>query len=200
MINKISCRLTDLFMKNTENAEDRQYREVYQYVLFLILNYLFFFGYSFIIGALLGVPFQSIVFFISIAFLRRYAGGYHASTENRCLIISSLYFLTGIILIKLMNFYIDRINFNIILSASVICSLIILFLCPCDCPSKPVKKEKINSLRLKCIALILIMYTVCFILFRLKIMLYISPFFSSVSIETALMIAGKIKIQTGLSH
>lgn len=196
MISKISCRLTDLLMKNTENTEALQYREVYQYVLFLILNYLIFFGYSFIIGALLGVPFQSIVFFISIAFLRRYAGGYHANTENRCLIISSVYFLTGITLIKIMNLYANRINFNIILSISFICSLIILFLCPCDSPSKPVSKESVKSIRTKCIALILMMLSTMLFLLRLNKPQFISLFFSAFVIETVLIIAGKIKTKT----
>ncbi len=200
MINKISCHLTDLFMKNTENAEALQYREVYQYVLFLILNYLFFFGYSLILGTLLGVPFQSLGFFISITFLRRYAGGYHANTENRCLIISSLFFLTGITLIKIMNIYADRINFNIILSISVICSLIILFLCPCDSPSKPVAKEKRKSIRIKCITIIVMIFTAILLLLKFNKPQFISLFFSAIVIETVLMIAGKIKMQTDLSH
>lgn len=183
-------------MKNAENAEDSQYREVYQYVFFIILNYLFFFGYSLILGTLLGVPFQSVVFFISIALLRRYAGGYHANTENRCLIISSVYFLTGIILIKIMNLYADRINFNIILSISVICSLIILSLCPCDSLSKPVAKEKVKRIRIKCMALIVMMLTAMLFLLRLNKPQFISLFFSAIVIETVLMIAGKIKTKT----
>lgn len=195
MISKISYYLTDLLMKNTENAEDRQYREVYQYVLFLILNYLFFFGYSLILGTLLGVSFQSIVFFISIAFLRRYAGGYHANTENRCLIISSVYFLAGTVTIKIINLYVDRINFNIILIISVICSLIILLLCPCDSPSKPVEKEKVKSIRIKCTAVIILILAAILFLLIINKTQFVSPFFSAVVIETVLMISGKIKIR-----
>ncbi|MBR3974891.1 MAG: accessory gene regulator B family protein [Clostridia bacterium] len=183
-------------MKNSENAEDLQYREVYQYVLFLILNYLLFFGYSLILGTLLGVPFQSLVFFVCIAILRRYAGGYHANTEKRCLIISSVYFLTGIILIKIMNLYADSINFNIILSISVICSLIILFLCPCDSPSKPVAKEKRKGIRIKCITIIVMIFTAMLSLLRFNKPQFMSLFFSAFIIETVLIIAGKIKTKT----
>lgn len=200
MISKLSYRLVTLLMKNTENAEDLQYREVYRYVFFLILNYLFFFGYSLILGTLLGVPFQSTVFFISIALLRRYAGGYHANTENRCMIISSVYFLTGTAIIKLMNLNTEKINFNTVLSITVICSLIILILCPCDSPSKPVEKEKVRSITIKCAAVIILMLAAMLLLFHIDKKQFTSPFFSAVVIEAVLIIAGKIKTQINLSH
>lgn len=200
MISKLSYRLVTLLMKNTENEEDLQYREVYQYVFFIILNYLFFFGYSLILGTLLGVPFQSAVFFISIALLRRYAGGYHANTENRCMIISSAYFLTGTAIIKIMNLNITEINFNTVMRITVICSLIILILCPCDSPAKLVAKEKAAKIRIKCVLVIIIILSAMLFLFHINKTKFSSPFFSAVVIETVLMIAGKIKTQTVLSR
>lgn len=196
MISNIASCLVSLYFKHTENSENKQYQEVYQYVLFIILNYIFFFGYSLLFGSLLGIPYQSIIFFITIVALRRYAGGYHADTEKRCLVISSAYLLIGIILIKTMNLYGDRINFSIILSISALCSLVILFLCPCDSPSKPVAKEKRKSIRIKCITIIAMILTAMLLLLKFNKPQFISLFFSAIVIETVLIIAGKIKTKT----
>ena len=200
MISNIASCLVSLYFKHTENSENKQYQEVYQYVLFIILNYIFFFGYSLLFGSLLGIPYQSIIFFITIVALRRYAGGYHADTEKRCLVISSAYLLIGIILIKTMNLYGDRINFSIILSISALCSLVILFLCPCDSPSKPVEKERVKGIRIKCTAIILMIFIIMLFLVKFDKSQFISIFFSAIIIETILIIAGKIKNQKNLSH
>lgn len=200
MISRLANFLVSVAVKDTENSEKAQYREVYQYVLFIILNYILFFGYSLILGLLLGIPFQSIIFFITIVALRRYAGGYHADTEKRCLVISSAYLLIGIILIKTMNLYGDRINFSIILSISALCSLVILFLCPCDSPSKPVEKERVKGIRIKCTAIILMIFIIMLFLVKFDKSQFISIFFSAIIIETILIIAGKIKNQKNLSH
>lgn len=40
------------------------------------------------LGCIFGILFQGLVFWCSFCLLRRYAGGYHADTQNRCYVIS----------------------------------------------------------------------------------------------------------------
>lgn len=40
------------------------------------------------LGGIMGIFVQGIIFWLSFCSLRRYAGGYHADTQNRCFVIS----------------------------------------------------------------------------------------------------------------
>lgn len=194
MISRFSSYLVSLYFKHTENSENKQYQEVYQYVLFIILNYVFFFGYSLLFGSLLGIPWQSIVFFISIVILRRYAGGYHADTETRCLIITTSYLSVGIVFIKLLCNEIIRINFHYIIT-TIICALIILMLCPCDSPEKPLEEKQIRVIKIKNTVLVFVLLTLILCLWFSRNQIWSSPFITCFLIETGLIITGKIKLK-----
>lgn len=194
MISWLANFLVSVAVKDTENSEEAQYREVYQYVLFIILNYILFFGYSLILGLLLGIPFQSIVFFVSLAILRRYAGGYHADTETRCLIISTSYFTLGILLIKLLSDGRIQINFYYVVAA-IICALIILFLCPCDSPEKPIDGKLYRVIRIKSTILVVVFLALILVLWFCNKQIWASVFIVDFFIETGLIVAGTIKFR-----
>ena len=52
------------------------------------------------LGWILGVIWQSIIFWFSLGILRRYAGGYHADTEKSCFSISFVIVLASLFCIK----------------------------------------------------------------------------------------------------
>lgn len=191
MISSLASYLASVAVKYTE---ENQYQEVFKYVFFIILNYILFFGYSLILGSLLGIPFQSIVFFASIVILRRYAGGYHADTETRCLIISTAYFSFGILLIKLMSEGIININFYYVATA-IICAIIIIILCPCDSPEKPLEGSQRKTIKIKSIVLVVVFLALILFLWFINKKLWAFVFAVCFFIEAGLIIAGTIKFR-----
>lgn len=196
MISRIADYLASAIVRKTEEV---QYREVYTYVLFLILNYILFFGYSLILGSLLGIPFQSIVFFLATAILRRYAGGYHADTETVCLIISALYFSSGIVFIKLISNGVIFLNIFYIVAATA-CSLIIIFLCPCDSPEKPLEENLRRTIKIKSIVLVIVYFALILCLWFCNMQLWASVFTVSLYIEAVLIAAGAVKYRKRNKH
>lgn len=191
MISSLASYLASVAVKRTE---EEQYREVYKYVFFIILNYILFFGYSLILGSLLGIPFRSIVFFASTVLLRRYAGGYHADTETRCLIISTAYFSLGVFFIKLINEGIFRPGFYYVVTA-IICAIIIIILCPCDSPEKPLEGSQRKTIKIKSIVLVVVFLALILFLWFSNKKLWAFVFAVCFFIEAGLIIAGTIKFR-----
>lgn len=103
MINKISSKIVEILIKHSlvENED----KELYLYGFFILLSQILYFIIVITIGILFNVIFESIIFYITFQFIRRYAGGYHAKTETRCEILSTLSILCCIVLIKLSKMY-----------------------------------------------------------------------------------------------
>lgn len=89
------------------------------------------------LGCVTGVLFQSIVFLAAFCLLRRYAGGYHADTQERCYVIS---FATVAITFWLMK----RVQYNITadILMNIFCLLSILFLAPVENSNRRLEEEE----------------------------------------------------------
>lgn len=121
MISKLSNYLTGKLLSNgTIGDEDK---DLYIYGLFMLISHLMFFIIACIFGLILGCVFESIIFYIAFQFIRRYAGGYHASTETRCEIFSTLSILASIVAIKLSKIY----DFQTVLLLITILSAVCIF-------------------------------------------------------------------------
>lgn len=110
-------------------AEDA---EIYQFgfnqLIFISINLIT----TVIIGIVFSMLFESIIFLVSYMVVRVYAGGYHAKTQFRCYIISSLFIVLALIGVK----YIIWEGFaNII--AITIAAIIIFKLSPVETKNKP---------------------------------------------------------------
>ena len=103
MINNLSVRLTKILLDKGSITEDE--RDLYIYGFFMLLSQLMYFILACIFGLLFQCFLDSIIFYIAFQFIRRYAGGYHASTETRCEILSSLSILGSIGIVKLSLIY-----------------------------------------------------------------------------------------------
>lgn len=82
---------------------------------------------AFIIAVIMGMIREGIVFLISIIMLRQYAGGYHASSQKVCAVLSCIIYLSGLIIIKNYTLY----N-SIQIMMCVISVFIIFLLSPVD--------------------------------------------------------------------
>lgn len=93
-----------------KDCENEDY-ELYNYAAYIVLSSLFHFATIAILGLILNVLLESIIFYGSFVLIRKFAGGYHAKSPARCyafsvasgtVILVLLYFLKHI-----SNLYIE---------------------------------------------------------------------------------------------
>ncbi len=193
MIGKLSSKISDLLIR--KSVIDSEDQELYVYGFFILLSQILYFIIAVIFGIIFNVLLQSVVFYIAFQFIRKYAGGYHASTEGRCEIMSALSILVCIVMIWLSRSY----DFSLLLFCiSLVAVLVIAVLCPLDTPEKPLSNKELKYFRK-------ISWLILFIIAALIVVSYIfgwsyifSPCCMSLILESILIIAGKIKQITNI--
>lgn len=188
MINKLSIYLTEKLLSNgTISNEDK---DLYIYGLFMMISHLMFFIIACIFGLILGCIFESIIFYIAFQFIRRYAGGYHASTETRCEIFSTLSILACIVVIKLSKIY----DFQTVLLLITILSAVCIFVfCPLDTPEKPLSDKEFKYFRKISWLILFVIVATIIISYVFKFQIVTVPCCLSLILESILLVAGKIK-------
>lgn len=188
MINKLSTYLTEKLLSNgTISVEDK---ELYIYGLFMLISHLMFFIIACIFGLILGCVFESIIFYIAFQFIRRYAGGYHASTETKCEIFSTLSILACIVVIKLSKIYDFQTVLLIISAVSAVC---IFVFCPLDTPEKPLSDKEFKYFRKGSWLILLVIIAAIIVSYVFKFQMVLVPCCLSLILESILLVAGKIK-------
>lgn len=188
MISKLSCKIVDLLIKQSIIIKAEQ--ELYVYGFFMLLSQIFYFIIALIFGIVFHVILESIIFYIAFQFIRRYAGGYHASTETRCEIMSSLSMILCIAAIKMLSIHEFIIPLLII---TTVAAAGIFSLCPLDTPEKPLSKEEHKYYRKISWSILLIIVAIIAICYCLKCNSILIPCCISLILEGVLIIAGKVK-------
>ena len=188
MINNLSALLTDKLLAKGSITEDE--RELYIYGFFMLLSHIMYFVLACIFGILFKCFIESIIFYIAFQFIRRYAGGYHAATETRCEILSTLTIIASIGIIKLSKIYDFKTTLLIITLISVV---IIFILCPLDTPEKPLTEKEFKYFRKISWIILLVISIAIIVSYFFKFDLLFAPCCISLILESILIIAGKIK-------
>ena len=103
MISKLASQFTDKLLSNgTIDAEDK---ELYNYGIFMLISHLLFFIVSCVLGLVLKCLLEGIIFYVAFMLIRGYAGGYHASSESKCEILSTLSIAMCIVVIKMAKVF-----------------------------------------------------------------------------------------------
>ncbi len=195
MINKLSRRFADKLLVNGAITEEEQ--ELYIYGFFMLLSQLMYLVLACIFGLILGCLVESVIFYIAFQFIRRYAGGYHAATETRCEILSTLSLLVCIIVIRLSKIYDFQ---NVLLIVSTISSVCIFFLCPLDTLEKPLSDKEFKYFRKISWIVLLVIVLAIIVSYCFKIQFILLPCCMSLILESILLISGKAqKISRGKS-
>jgi len=188
MISYLSNKLASYLVK-ANCIVDEEF-SLYAYGLFLLIANVIFIIILFIFGAIFHCIIENLVFYISFRAIRSFAGGYHADTEMRCEILTTLsFFIT-----TLAIFLSEQQNVQIIvLIFAIIAIPIIAVFSPLDTPAKPLdddekkKYRKISLVILSAITFIIIISTI------IRIKLLIVPCCLSLILESILLVAGVIK-------
>lgn len=188
MTSKLSSYLTEKLLSNgTISDEDK---DLYIYGLFMLISHLMFFIIACIFGLILGCVFESIIFYIAFQFIRRFAGGYHASTETRCEIFSTISIMACIVVIKLSKTY----DFQTVLLLITILSAVCIFvLCPLDTPEKPLSDKEFKYFRKVSWLILLVIVVAIIVSYVFKFQIVTVPCCFSLILESILLVAGKIK-------
>ena len=142
MLNNLAKHLADKLLLIGSITKDE--RELYIYGFFMLLSNLMYLILACFFGLILGCLVESIIFYIAFQLIRRYAGGYHASTETRCEILSTFFIVVCIVTIKLADLHGFQ---NILFIAALVSAVCIFFLCPLDTPEKPLSGEEFRQFR-----------------------------------------------------
>ena len=188
MISKFAEKLVDCLYCQHDISDDEQ--ELYKYGFFVLLSQILYLIIAIILGSIFKSVFESVIFYIAFQFIRRYAGGYHAKTETRCEILSTLSILCCIVLIKLSKMYDIRIA---LLSISLVFAVLIFILCPLDTPEKPLSDKEYKYFRKISWIILLLIIIAIIVSFIFKFNALFAPCCASLILEGVLIGAGKIK-------
>lgn len=187
MIGRIASGVVEKLTDSTTISDTE--KELYLYGFFILISQILYFIITIIMGILLDIVSLSIVFYISFQFIRRYAGGIHASSELKCEIISTTSIFISLLCVK------SNVMFDIqipTLILTLFASIVIFILCPLDTPEKPLTKEELRYFRK--ISLIVLAIMVSIIIISIVIKLTIAyPICFSIILESVFLVAGKIK-------
>lgn len=188
MTNKISSKIVEILIKHSlvENED----KELYSYGFFILLSQILYFIIVTTIGVLFNIILESVIFYVAFQFIRRYAGGYHAATETRCEILSTLSIIASIGIIKLSKIY----DFKTTLLIITLISMVIIFIfCPLDTPEKPLTEKEFKYFRKISWIILLVISIAIIVSYFFKFNLLFAPCCISLILESILLIAGKIK-------
>lgn len=141
-----------------------------------------------IIGLILNMLFESILFTIAYIPIRIYAGGYHSKTQFRCYIFSVLMLISVLLILK-----IETINIIIIILIAILSSFIIFSLAPVEDKNKPLDEIEIKVYKKRTIRNLIILILVLFIFFILDKVNLSFCIAISLLCNAIMLILGKIK-------
>ena len=188
MFYTLSKRISNKLINKGVISSDE--KEVCTYGLFMVFSHISLFIVTFIFGLILKCSLESVLFYIQFQVIRRYGGGYHASAEWRCNILSALSMFACVWLTKMIDINKALI---ILLIITVISTGVIVWLCPVDTKEKPLSESEYQRFRKITIGVVLVYIVAIVILTVLSEKHWVIPTCLSIILESILLVAGKVK-------
>lgn len=188
LISKLSERIAVGLKQSSIIEEDDV--ELYAYGFYILISKLLFLIIALILGVILNIVFESIVFYVSFSIIRAYAGGVHANKEWKCFLYTSISIVMCALGIKVLINLKPTVFFAVILMIS---SLIIIIISPLDTKEKPLSaKEKEKYYMIS--AIVLLSYIlVILLLAKLGIMKVCYAIMIAIFLESILLMAGLVQ-------
>lgn len=180
---RLSHKIGDnLVRSNVIKEEDA---EIYIYGINQILVSVLNVSSALIIGLILDMFPESLIFMATYIPLRSFAGGYHAKTPVRC-------YFTSLILIFVVLLFCKYVPFNLLLyGGMLLVSLVaIAFLCPVQDNNKPL--DTVERKRYKKIAIVILLIEACaWLLLVFVVHQYEKIAVMSIFVEAIMLLLGK---------
>lgn len=188
MINNLSAKIADKLLQNG-TIVDEDY-ELYVYGLFMLISHLMYLILVCVFGTIFRCFIESVIFYIAFQFIRKYAGGYHAPTETRCEVISTLSILGCIGIIKMSETYNIQEPISLLALISAIC---IFIFSPLDTPEKPLSEKEYRYFRKISLVILSVISLLAVTSFCFKLRFAFMSLCMSLILECILLVSGKIK-------
>ena len=127
MIKLISSKVARILCEDEKHTDNY---ELYEYAIYILLSSAFHIATVIVLGLVVNLLTESLVFYLSFIVIRKFAGGYHAKTPTRCYIISIITIVLMLCIIKwilIINYL--SIYYSLFFS-ELVCVLILCFLSP----------------------------------------------------------------------
>jgi len=166
-------------------AEDK---ELYSYGLYQGIVHLLNFLVILLIGFVLQMLWQSMIFTLCYSILRSYAGGYHARTQGKCFILSVLMVTSVLVLLMIIPS-----STVLILTLLGISYCLLLSLAPVEDENKPLDDMEFTIFRKKAIVIsssLVVFSTILLLTSQKDIALVVA---TSVTVASIMVVIGLVK-------
>lgn len=188
MVTDLSEKISDQLV--TDGIITNESKSLYSYGLFIAISNIIYFLFCALCGFILKFFFPGILFYITCFIIRSFAGGYHAPTEKKCMIISFISIAISLVFIKL---FINNCS-SIIISLIFFISVGLIFLiAPIDNNEKKLNSKEKNIFRFFTRLVVSLCAILAIILYRYNHIDFSYAIQVSVFLQAILMVAGKIK-------
>lgn len=191
MISSIASKVVKKLIDNS--AIDDAEQELYVYGFFVLISHTLYFILTIIFGILLGIVLESVIFYVAFQFIRRFAGGIHASNELKCGIVTTSSIFLCLLCIKLCEA--NHVQTPVLI-LTTFAAVSIFILCPLDTPEKPLSEKELKYFRKITWIILSVIFLVVIISYfvHLKwLQIFFAPCCLSLILESLLLIAGKAK-------
>lgn len=153
LIDKVSSNIGKRISKQLNLDKDKE--EIITYGAFALLQTLWSIFLVILLGYFCNVLLEALIISVTVSFLRKYSGGVHASSPNRCAVIGAVISVLLAFLGKSMSLAFDiKVTFIIEVILAVLSYIIIFKLAPVDSAAKRIKSnEKRRKLKRKALFL-----------------------------------------------
>lgn len=171
--------------------------DIVTYGLFSAISKIMYGIISLALGSITGCFIESVCFYISLLFIRKYAGGFHAKTEFKCFLLSSCSIAVSIMWI----FFTKRIPMLacVTLGLSIIAYFLIAVYSPVPALEKMLDENECKRYSIISRIRVGILILICLLSYFFKLeYIYISVSIA-VILESIILIAGKLKVKKVVS-
>ncbi|MHC6178730.1 accessory gene regulator ArgB-like protein [Clostridium sp. JNZ X4-2] len=144
---------------------DREKEQIIVYGAVNLLQTIFSILWVVIVGFILGVLYEALIFSASASLLRKYSGGVHASSPNRCIIFGTVVSAAaGLLVDRFLYIF----SFSAVMGISLFCmaaAFIIVFLkAPVDSIQKPITNENMKKMFKKNSIMTIVIFSIIIII------------------------------------
>lgn len=182
----LSKKITDVGVE--QKFIDSSKQEEYIYGLELVFAVLLNSVTVVVIGAIMGMVIETIIFWFVYNILRKYSGGFHFNSSLACYL--STYIISPAVLLMIRYLHFDM---NVLLVSALISSIIIFVLTPVPAIQKPLDKEEEKVFGRIGRTLICVTFVVYIIFFLFKLFYAAKVLAISIIAVAIFAVAGKIK-------
>lgn len=184
---KIIDKIIDA-MQNSDSLTDDE--EIVRRGLEVIAIKIFFAVIIIIVGLLFDCFFESLVFTIAFTSLRQYSGGYHADSQNKCFVMSTLMLIISLGIIKLIKIFPQQI---LPLGIFTLISIVyVLVAAPIDTPNKRLDKDEIRVYGKRARIFVAVLTITAVVFFFLDLNVFASAVMTGIVMSAYLMLKGQI--------